>query len=102
MTDLTYNQIHFRIRSGDTIALNTDSGWAADEDTNATIDAGTFFRIRFRVTESADKGAANTFKLQYNLEAGGWNDNNAAVSLSSHGLGFTSYCIYGRQKEETY
>lgn len=60
-----YNQPHFRIRSGDTVGLNTDSGWAAALDTNATMDAGSVFRVRFEVEETAGTGVSKTFMLQY-------------------------------------
>ena len=69
----TVQQNHFRIRADDTVALNTDSGWAAALDTNATIDAEKIFRIRFEV-ESAVTEAAKTFKLQYRRNGGTWTD----------------------------
>lgn len=69
-----YIQEYFQIRSGDTVGLNVDSGWAAAENTNATIAMGTTFRIRFKVRETAGGDFNNTFKLQYNHESGGWND----------------------------
>lgn len=69
-----YIQEYFRIRSGDTEGLNADSGWAAAENTNATIDAGIFFRVRFKVRETAGAGRSETYKIQYNRNSGGWLD----------------------------
>ncbi|KKK73488.1 hypothetical protein LCGC14_2893340, partial [marine sediment metagenome] len=48
----TFSQEYFRIRSGDTVGLNTDSGWAAAENTSTTIGTGLPFRIRFKVREA--------------------------------------------------
>ena len=62
MTSALYHQDHFRVRSGDTVGLNADSGWAAveDEDSGFYIYLGMPFRIRFKIRESNDKGSANT------------------------------------------
>jgi len=70
-TLLEYSQPNFRIRSDDSVGINVDSGWAAAEDTNAVIDAGTIFRIRFTINGG---GGTGIFKLQYNHESAGWND----------------------------
>ena len=72
-TDPTLTQTHFRVRTDDTIGLNTDSGWEEAEDTDATIPFGQLFRIRFRI---ACTGAnhAGAFKIQYNRNSGGWVD----------------------------
>ncbi|MGW8177849.1 MAG: hypothetical protein ACWGQW_03530 [bacterium] len=79
----TYNQPHFRIRSDDSVGLNVDSGWAANLDTNATIEAGRAFRVRFEVEEPAGLGSAQTFKLQYRLNAGSWADVATQSSATS-------------------
>jgi hypothetical protein len=73
MTSPVYVQDSFRIRTGDTVGLNTDSGWAALENINATIDAGKVFRIRFHISETAGKGASQGFKIQANIGGAGWN-----------------------------
>jgi hypothetical protein len=70
-----YSQPHFRIRSGDAVGLNVDSGWAAALDTNASIDAETNFRIRFEVEELnnvARGGAGEQFYLQWRKNGGPW------------------------------
>ncbi len=67
-------QEYFRIRSGDDTALNTDSGWAAIENANATIGTGLEFRIRFKVRETAAGTDTTSFKLQVNRNSGGWVD----------------------------
>lgn len=79
----TLLQPHFRIRSDDTQALNTDAGWAAALDTNATIAAEKIFRVRFEV-EATGAFGASAFKLQYRRNGGTWTDApNRAVAESS-------------------
>ncbi|HEU4864643.1 MAG TPA: hypothetical protein VFT76_00220 [Actinomycetota bacterium] len=78
------SQAHFRIRTGDSVGLNVDSGWAAALDANATIDAETVFRIRFEVAAAANAGA-KTFKLQFRRNGLTWTDvvaNTAAPPTS--------------------
>ncbi len=70
----TFQQSHFRIRTGDTAGLNVDSGWAAALDTNATIDAEIVFRIRFEVEEIVGVQKTATLKLQQRKGAGTWYD----------------------------
>ena len=70
----TLGQPHFRIRTGDTVGLTADSGWAAALDTNASIDAETPFRIRFEVDETASISTSTAFKLQWRKNAGAWTD----------------------------
>jgi hypothetical protein len=82
---MALDQPHFRIRTGDTVGLNTDSGWAAALDTNASIDCETLFRIRFEVASSANEGS-KTFKLQYRRNGGTWTDvplRNVAESVQT-------------------
>lgn len=75
MLDSAFIQEYFRIRSGDSVGLNTDSGWAAIENANATISTGVEFRIRFKVRETAGgDDASNSYKLQVNRNSGGWVD----------------------------
>jgi len=69
-----YVQSHFRIRSADTVGLNADSGWAAAEDTNATIGRGVRFRIRFRIVEDGGGGGTDDLHLQCRLNGGTWLD----------------------------
>ena len=63
-----YIQEYYQIRSGDTEGLNSDTGWAAVENTNATIGTGIHFRIRFKVRRirvgAADQGATNFGSLR--------------------------------------
>lgn len=67
-------QEYFQIRSGDTVVLNADTGWAAGENNNATIGTGLEFRIRFKVRETAAGSDTTGFKLQVNRNSGGWVD----------------------------
>jgi hypothetical protein len=73
-----YVQTAFRIRRTDNEGLNTafDAGDPA-ENTNATIDAGVRFRVRFEVDETAGEGVNVTYKIQYNKNTTGWNDMRA-------------------------
>lgn len=67
-------QEYFRIRSGDTVGLNADSGWAGIENADATIGTGLAFRIRFKVRETAAGNETTGFKLQVNRNSAGWVD----------------------------
>lgn len=68
-------QQYFRIRKTDGQGLNAafDAGDPA-ENTNATIDAGTFFRVRFKVRETAGGSDSTGFKLQFSRNSGAWTD----------------------------
>ena len=68
------NQTSFRIRSGDDQSLTSDTGWAAAQSVDANIDMGTRFRIRFELEEALGGTFNTAVKLQYNKNAGGWND----------------------------
>jgi hypothetical protein len=73
-TDPTWNQEYWQIRSGDTVGLNVDSGWAAAENIDATIGTGSLFRIRFKVRDSTGDYAVGVIvKLQVN-DGSGWVD----------------------------
>ncbi|MHC4240155.1 MAG: hypothetical protein ACYSUC_10440, partial [Planctomycetota bacterium] len=78
MNPPVYVQTAFRIRRTDNEGLNTafDAGDPA-ENTNATIDAGVRFRVRFEVDETAGEGVNVTYKIQYNKNTTGWNDMRA-------------------------
>ena len=67
----TLVQTSYRIRTGDTVGLNTDSGWEAALNTAATIDAGGRFRIRFTVTETAAVSVSTAYKLQFRRKPNG-------------------------------
>ncbi len=67
-------QEYFRIRSDDSVGLNTDSGWAAAENTDAIIGTGLPFRIRFKVRETAAGSTDKQFKPQVNRNSAGWVD----------------------------
>lgn len=73
-TSNAYIQEYFRIRLTDNEGLNAsfDAGDPA-QNTNATIDVGSFFRVRFKVRETATGGSSHAFKLQYNHDEG-WRD----------------------------
>ncbi len=76
----SFIQDHFRIRSDDSQALNTDAGWAAAEDVNAIIGNGNTFRVRFKVRETAAGTDDTNFKLQVNFEGNGYVDVGIATS----------------------
>ncbi len=68
-------QQHFRIRAGDTMALNSDSGWAAAVDVPVTMEVQHRFRIRFEV-EAADSRSARSapLRLQFRRNEEAWQD----------------------------
>ena len=71
----TYNQTHFRVRTDDSVGLNTDSGWAGSEDQGVTIGRGERFRIRMKMSETSDLGVPNQpLHAQYRLNSGTWTD----------------------------
>lgn len=78
-------QPHFRIRSDDSQTLNADAGWKAAIDTNATMDAGKAFRIRFEV-ESNGGSFTDTFKLQFRKNSGTWADCVVTGGTSTPGV----------------
>lgn len=73
------NQTHFRIRSGDSVGLNADTGWAAIEDANATIGRGIRFRIRFKLTVGG--GGAQNLCLQVRRNGGTYVDVHTTTPL---------------------
>jgi hypothetical protein len=107
-TTSPYTQANFRIRSDDTQGLNTDGGWAAALNTNATIDAEKVFRVRFEVVGSAS-GAAAQFKLQYRRtpfggSAGSWVDCPTAPDVSAtatHTIDVTDSAQYANDDATT-
>ena len=78
-----YIQGFFRIRSGDDQPLNTDAGWAAAQNVNATIGNGNTFRVRFKVRETGGGTDADNFKLQVNFESNGFVDVGLATPGSA-------------------
>jgi hypothetical protein len=88
-TDISFNmpegeiqQSHFRIRNiGALQTINQNTDWAANLDTNATLDAaakyaGVLFGLRFELEEIAATSAPKTItpKIQYRVNAGTWTD----------------------------
>lgn len=69
-----WKQTAYRIRSGDTIALNTDSGWAAAMNTSASIGRGAHFRIRFKLAETKGFGSSQNLHVQVRRNSGTWVD----------------------------
>ena len=67
----TYQQHAYRIRSGDDVDLDTNSGWAAAENTGATIDAGTIFRVRMGFAETAGGSGNVSLDLQMRHQPNG-------------------------------
>jgi hypothetical protein len=79
-------QEFYRIRSGDTVALDADSGWAAAENNNATIGTGGFFRVRFKVREIGSVEGATAFKLQCKHESASWADIGITDDLGAYAV----------------
>jgi len=68
-------EVHFRIRSDDSQALNADGGWEAALDANAAMTAQKKFRLRFEIEDVAPR--SDGFKLQYSKNGTGWKDAEA-------------------------
>jgi hypothetical protein len=81
---ITLNQTHFQIRSGDTEGIDSDTGWEENEDVDATIGRGHYFRIRFKVTDETIGDISFNVKPQFNYKANGWQDATALTSSGSH------------------
>lgn len=75
------SQSAFRIRSGDTEGLNSDTGWAAATNTPATADMERVFRIRFEVSQSSS--ATGVYELRYRRNGGAWIEPPAVVDDSA-------------------
>jgi hypothetical protein len=70
--DPTYDQDSSRGRFDN--GSETSATWIKPIDDNFYIAAGTTFRIRFLIQETAGNGSNNqTFGIEYNHEGGGWN-----------------------------
>lgn len=68
----TLRQTAFRIRSDFDAALNADTGWAADLNQPAVVQADQQFRLRFEIESSAGEGSEQQFRLQYRRNEGSW------------------------------
>lgn len=88
-----YSQNFFQIRSGDTEGLNSDTGWAAAENTNAAIGTGILFRIRFKV-QRVGVGTASQFKPQIKFNATAWID--AAIMLDA----VSAPCVFVKESSQ--
>lgn len=80
-----FDQTNFRIRSGDTVGLNTDSGWASGLNNSGgtpSITPGTTFRVRFEIdeTNTASTPTAPGGQLEYQVNTDGW----VSVTTSSN------------------
>ena len=77
MTLPYYTQTHWRFREDGGTYLGT-----GNDDDSITLDLDTTYRIRFEVVESNNKAANNqNFRLQYQLNTGGWNDVTTTSSV---------------------
>ncbi|GGD69957.1 hypothetical protein [Lacimicrobium alkaliphilum] len=65
-------QTAFRIRADADAALNSDSGWAAATNQNATIDVDSPFRVRFEVESVSEAQQQHAFSLEYKYNDGLW------------------------------
>ena len=70
-------QTAFRVRADFMAPLNSDQGWAAGLNENATVHADRPFRVRFEVEPAARSAAPRHFRLQYRRNADGWTDLEA-------------------------
>jgi hypothetical protein len=62
----------FRVRSGFTVGLNADQGWAGALNENVAIPADRPFRLRFEVEPPATSATTQRFGLQYRRNGGDW------------------------------
>jgi hypothetical protein len=65
-----YDQNAFRVRTGDTVGLNADTGWAEVLNTDASLPPDKEFRIRFEI-EAANSAASQAFQLRYQKNGAG-------------------------------
>lgn len=80
ITPPEYSQTSFRGRNDD--GSESGASWKAAADTNWNQAPNENFRVRFLVEETADIADANVgFRLQYNLNAAGWNNVTGASSV---------------------
>jgi hypothetical protein len=73
-------QSAFRIRSDDSQTINADAGWAADVNTDATIDCHHRFRLRIEVEETNSVNFTGTFDLRVSKNSGAYVDTGAYPS----------------------
>ena len=67
-------QSAFRIRSGDTISLNVDSGWLAAVNVSGSRNSHTRFRIRFEIEENNGIAFAETLDCRVSIDGGAYID----------------------------
>lgn len=98
---MTIQQSHFRIRNiGGLQTINQDSDWAADLDTDATLDAvvkdgGCLFGLRFELEEIAAASTTITPKLQYRRNSGTWTDCEDRSSVDDYELPQNNTGVWG-------
>lgn len=69
----------FRIRNDN--GSETTATWVANQNTNATLNVDTNYRIRFQVQENGGESEVQLFQLQYNLNSAGYNNVDGASSV---------------------
>ncbi len=67
----------FRIRSEFGAPLNADRGWAAPDNTPATLEADRPFRLRVLARSAGRDAGVNRYRLQYRRNQGAWVDVEA-------------------------
>ncbi len=80
-TVASLDQAHFRFRNDD--GSETEATWVDNEDTNASLNVDTNYRIRFTVDDTANGVESNvTFRLQCNniTQGTGWLDVDGSSS----------------------
>ncbi|MBW1942617.1 MAG: hypothetical protein JRJ51_07265 [Deltaproteobacteria bacterium] len=74
-------QTAFRVRTADTVGLNTDSGWEAAKNVDASIDVDTIFRVRIRFKETAGARAdSDRFGIWASKNGGAYTDVTSTTS----------------------
>lgn len=82
-----YHQDYWQVRTGDTVALDSDTGWAASENVAASILQGAVFRARIKVRRNTT-GVAGIFKVQARHQTaagrtGAWQDGGIVADSTS-------------------
>jgi hypothetical protein len=83
MVNPTWVQSAYRGRSGDTVAINDNTTWAANLNVGWSQDVDVTFRVRIEVEETATANQNNTLspQLEYNLGGAGWNPVTTTSSV---------------------
>lgn len=81
MTSKYTDQVGFRFHANDSVGLNTDGDWLANQNVNGSMDVDTTFRVRFEVEEQNNKNTVVQGQLEAKLNTGSWFSVGAATSI---------------------